>query len=67
MRLRLEQVVGERDRRIELEAVGLSAERLSDRIHRGSGCSGPFEQRASIQVIGHQDLFDRAPCLRDSP
>ena len=47
-RLRLEKVVGERDRRIELQSVGLGAERLREGIHRRRGRGRAFEQRAAI-------------------
>ena len=41
-RLRLEKLVGERDRRIELQSVGLGAERFRERIHRRRGRGRAF-------------------------
>src|SRR5208283_2658630 len=65
--LRLEKVVGERNGRVELQAVGLGGESLRERIHRRRGCGRSFEQRAAIYAFGHRNLFDRALSLRDSP
>ena len=62
-RLRLEKVVGERDGRIELQPVGLGAERLRERIHRRRGRGRAFQQRAAIKAFGHKDLSDRTLCL----
>ena len=47
-RLRLEKIVGEWDRRIELQSVRLGSERFGKRIHRRSGRSGAFQQCAAI-------------------
>src|SRR5580658_8413515 len=65
--LRLEQVVGERNRRIELQAIGLGGESLRERIHRRRECSRGFEQRASIDAFRHNNFSGRALSLRDSP
>ncbi len=65
--LRLEEVVGERNGRVELQAVGLGGESLRERIQRRRGCGRAFQQCAAVYAFGHKNLSDRAPCLRDSP
>jgi hypothetical protein len=47
-RLRLEKIVGEWDRRIELQSVGLGSERLRKGVHRRRGRGRAFEQRSAI-------------------
>ena len=47
-RLCPEKVITEWDRRIELQSVGLGAERRRKRIHRRGGRSRASEQRAAI-------------------
>ena len=56
--LRLEKVVGERNGRVELQAVGLGGESLRERVHRRRGCGRAFEQRATIYALGHNNLFE---------
>jgi hypothetical protein len=41
-RLRLEKLIGEWDRRIELHPGGLGADRIGERIHRRSGGGRSF-------------------------
>ena len=64
---RLEKFVGERNGRVELQAVGLGGESLRERIYRRRGCGRAFEQRAAIDAFGHKWFSDRALSLRDSP
>ena len=66
-RLRLEKIVSERDRGIELQSVRLGPQRFGKRIHRRGGRGGALQQCAAIYAFGHQDLFDRTLCLRDFP
>ena len=47
-RLRLEKIVSERDRGIELQSVRLGAQRFGKRIQRRRGRGRAFEQRAAI-------------------
>ena len=56
--LLLEELIGERDRRLELKAIGFGGESLADRTHRRRGCGDPFENRATVNAIRHGDLFD---------
>ncbi len=58
--LLLEELVGERDRRLELEAVGRGGESPADRAHHRRGRGDPLEDRATINAIRHDDLFDGA-------
>ena len=47
-RLRLEEIVRERDWGIELQPIRLGAESFGERIHRRSGRGGTLKQRAAI-------------------
>ena len=67
-RLLLEQLVGEADRRLELEPFRLGGESLADRTHRRRGCGDSLEDGSTINALRHGDLFDATRLLaRFSP
>ena len=56
--LLLEELVGERDRRLEPEAVGRGGESPADRAHHRRGRGDPLEDRSTINALRHDDLLD---------
>ena len=52
-RLRLEEIVRERDRRLELQAVGLGGSASPIGLIAAAAAATPFENRATINVIRH--------------
>ena len=61
--LLLEELVGKRDRRLELKAFRLGGESLADRTHRRRGRGDPLENRATINALRHDNLFDATRLL----
>src|SRR5580704_5723982 len=57
-RLRLEEFVGERERRLELQAVGLSGKSFANRTHRRRRRGDAFENRPAIDAIRHDCPFE---------